>query len=66
MKPVLPIAIAIIAFLTLWIFSDAPADAKDVKIIKVTIMDKKELLKKCGKQCDHIKLTDTIMKEVTK
>jgi hypothetical protein len=61
-------ALLVIAFttLTLWIFSD-PAEAKEnVKIVKVTIIDKKELLKKCGKQCDHIKLTETIMKEITK
>jgi hypothetical protein len=51
------LAIAFTA-LTLWIFSDTEADAKDVQIVKVTIVDKKSLLKKCGQQCDHIKLTE--------
>jgi hypothetical protein len=58
MKPVLPILITIIGFLTLWIFSDH-ADAKEVAIIRGGQQTTIEIV-------DNDEALERLMEEVTK
>ena len=58
MKPVLPILITIIAFLTLWIVSN-PADAKEVAIIRGGQTITSEIV-------DNDETLERLMQEITK